>query len=145
MPTKGMISGIEQKAVKPILLSDFDAEGNKLKAMNHTNIGVTNLQSGNAGYHGANHSVNQDVPRYSIHPEQLEAALLEVHPGTVMKEIQNLNKEKSGNDEGQWSCVVSLQVTRLHPQTKPEELHKVLQEHLPGAKCEKHESKKPSI
>ncbi|KAL3278721.1 hypothetical protein HHI36_016252 [Cryptolaemus montrouzieri] len=86
-------------------LSDSDSKGDKLKAMNHTNIGVINSESGNAGYHSAHNSVNQDVPRCIIRPEQLEAALLEVHSGKVMKEVQNLNKEKSGNDEGQWRRV----------------------------------------
>ncbi|KAL3281870.1 hypothetical protein HHI36_005075 [Cryptolaemus montrouzieri] len=85
--------------------ADSDGKGDKLKAMNHTNIGVTNLESGNDGYYGAHNSVDQDVPRSIICPEQLEAAILEVQSGTVMKEVQNLNKEKSKNDEGQWRRV----------------------------------------
>ncbi|KAG5881273.1 hypothetical protein JTB14_003744 [Gonioctena quinquepunctata] len=41
--------------------------------------------------------------------------------------------------------LVSLHVTRLKPNTKPDELKSFLQTNLPSAECEAHPSKRPDI
>ncbi|XP_050513250.1 uncharacterized protein LOC126888865 [Diabrotica virgifera virgifera] len=41
--------------------------------------------------------------------------------------------------------MINLHVTRLKPDTKPEQLEKFLENHLDGVKCEIHQSKKPDI
>ncbi|KAG5870230.1 hypothetical protein JTB14_029104 [Gonioctena quinquepunctata] len=107
--------------------------------------------------------------RKFVSSKQVNAAILEAETNSTMRNLQQLdNQEVPGNDG--WTQVkynkkrkylvgqseqtgeietvpkmVTLHVTRLKPNTKPNELKKFLEKSLPDIQCEPHTSKRPDI
>ncbi|KAG5874022.1 hypothetical protein JTB14_026793 [Gonioctena quinquepunctata] len=99
--------------------------------------------------------------RKFVSSKQVNAAILEAETNSTMRNLQQLdNQEVPGNDGwtqvkynkrrkylvGQSEQTGEIEtVTRLKPNTKPNELKTFLEKSLPDIQCEPHTSKRPDI
>nr|CAI5839820.1 unnamed protein product [Callosobruchus analis] len=125
---------------------------------------------GNLAKPTQNHKQSATTNNNQIRLEQVKAAIHEAQSVVKVREIQNLSKELAENNNAPdgWKQVkrrrrfivgrnqnlntvqtvpkyMSLHVSRLQRNTKPEELEQMLNESFPGVSCEPHISMHPEI
>lgn len=129
-----------------------------------SNININNASSNKTNDHKQNG--RYAGKQITFQPTQVSAAILQAQTANKFREIQELSDstdndgwEKPKHRRNRRFVVgdnistdiqtvpkfISLHVTRLNPETQPDDFQKSLVDKFPGVMCEEHESKLPNV